>query len=105
MVHPKQFIKKVGYFDEHFYPAYFEDNDMAYRMQRAGLSDFRRTDAVMFHKGSVTQFWNGEEEGRVVSHEAFRRNERYYQAKWGGGPGQEKFSVPYGTGQYTIKDW
>lgn len=105
MVHPKQFTNRVGFFDEHFYPAYFEDNDMARRMILAGLGEFRRTDAVMFHKGSVTQFWNGDGAGRVVSHDAFDKNKLYFKTKWGGEPGHEQFTTPFGTGDHTLKEW
>jgi GT2 family glycosyltransferase len=104
MVHPRQFVKKVGWFDEHFFPGYFEDNDMHYRMKLAGMSETRRTDAGMYHKGSVTQFWNGDDEGRVVSHAEFDRNKMYYKTKWGGEPGQETFTTPHGLGG-SFKEW
>ena len=33
---PRATAEKVGYFDENFYPAYFEDNDYVYRCRLAG---------------------------------------------------------------------
>jgi GT2 family glycosyltransferase len=93
MIRPGQFVQKFGWFDTNFFPAYFEDNDMAYRIKLAGGSYCNRTDAGMFHKGSVTQNWGGQQ---VVTGQMFRANETYYISKWGGRPGQEKFTTPFG---------
>lgn len=102
MVHPKQFTNRLGFFDENFYPAYFEDNDMGYRMRLAGwLANTRRLDAPVFHKGSVTQNWDG---GMTVSSPQFEKNRLYYRTKWGGVPGQEQYKTPFGQGG-SIKDW
>lgn len=88
MIKPQQFIDKFGYFDEHFSPAYFEDCDMHYRIKVAGGQAFRRLDAGMFHKGSVTQNWGGQ---KVVDDRMFLKNRAYYIKKWGGMPGSEKY--------------
>jgi GT2 family glycosyltransferase len=101
-VDPIIFRSKYGYFDENFTPAYFEDNDMAYRISRSGGKQIKLPLARMYHKGSQTQFWNGE---RVVSHEMFRRNEGYYMAKWGGMPGKETYEVPFNDRTKQLNDW
>jgi GT2 family glycosyltransferase len=93
MVQPRQFINKFGWFDEGFSPAYFEDNDMAYRIKLAGGRYGARTDVGFYHKGSITQFWNG---GRVASHQAFEANQAYYHEKWGGFPGKETYTTEFG---------
>lgn len=103
MINPHDFTDKFGWFDEKFSPAYFEDNDMAYRMRLLGGRYGLDTSAHMYHKGSVTQNWNGEP---VVTSEMFETNKRYYAVKWGGTPGLEQYTAPYNglTGK-TPKDW
>jgi len=102
VVDPLQFVMKFGYFDENFTPAYFEDNDMNYRIKLAGGSDRKCTSAPMYHAGSVTQNWGGVPH---VSSEMFEDNREYYRQKWGGVPGEEKFITPFNDPNKTIKDW
>lgn len=92
MVKPQEFLDAYGSFDEEFTPAYFEDNDMHYRLKLAGAKVGCRTDAGMFHKGSVTQNWNGQQ---VVTGDMFERNRSYYARKWGGTPGNEQYTTPF----------
>lgn len=94
MIQPRLFVTDFGQFDENFSPAYFEDNDMHYRIKLAGGKAVCRTDAGMFHLGSVTQNWNPFEP--VVSSAMFEKNKGYYITKWGGTPGNEKFTEPFG---------
>lgn len=101
-VNVNDFVQTVGFFDEKIYPAYFEDNDMHYRMKLAGTPALRRKDAPVFHRGSVTQNWDG---GMVVSSPQFEKNRLYYRTKWGGVPGEEKYTTPYGSPELTLKDW
>lgn len=107
-IKPISFINKFGWFDEKFRPAYFEDNDMYYRMELAGGRSALRLDARVDHEGSATQFkgQGPDTEDRVVSHDQFRANRDYYKTKWGGIPGEEKYDRPYNgiTGK-TYKDW
>lgn len=91
-VDPISFVNKFGWFDENFSPAYFEDNDMHYRIKLAGGTDKKRTDAPFFHKGSVTQNWGG---GQVVTSPMFEKNREYYRTKWGGVPDEETFTIPF----------
>jgi GT2 family glycosyltransferase len=91
VVNPISFISKFGWFDENFFPAYFEDNDMNYRIKLAGGTDRKRTDAPFFHKGSVTQNWGG---SQIVTSPMFEKNREYYMWKWGGVPGHETLTTP-----------
>lgn len=77
-------IDQVGYFDENFWPAYWEDGDYHVRIKRAGIRETVNTNLKIDHKRSSTQFFYGEEK-RIVSHEQFQRNGDYFKAKWGGG--------------------
>lgn len=102
MIEPEKFVYKFGHFDTNFSPAYFEDNDMAYRIKLLGGSYYCRTDAGFFHKGSVTQNWGGQQ---VVTGTMFRANEAYYISKWGGRPGQERWNTPYNNPSMTAKEF
>lgn len=92
---PKLALDEIGYFDsDNFNPAYFEDNDYAYRISLTDWKQYRYGGLDVSHEGSATQFWNGKDDG-VVSHQAFRANELRYIDKWGGLPGQETFLTPF----------
>lgn len=103
MVSPSHFVSKFGTFDEKFSPAYFEDNDMAYRMRLLGGTYRQILHARMYHAGSVTQNWKGKQ---VVTGKMFETNKAYYVTKWGGTPGNEVYKAPFNgiTGK-TPKDW
>ena len=46
-------VKRIGLFDEGFFPAYFEDNDYQRRAERAGVT-IRKVDVPMIHDNSST---------------------------------------------------
>lgn len=100
-IDPVIFLSKFGYFDEKFSPAYFEDNDMAYRIKQANGNYVKLLDARMHHAGSVTQNMGG---NQVVTSPMFEQNRAYYISKWGGQPGEEKWSTPFNQ-HGSIKDW
>ena len=100
-IRPADFVNTVGWFDENFTPAYFEDNDMAYRVKLAGKTQMRRLDAPMFHKGSVTQNWGGT---TYVTTPMFEKNRYYYESKWGGSPGAETFTSPFDNDTIGLLD-
>jgi len=84
----------VGPFDEAFSPAYFEDNDYAYRLKMAGFPVQLVTDCAYIHHGSQTikAFTADQMAGH---HERFNRNREYYIRKWGGMPERETFTIPF----------
>lgn len=84
----------VGPFDESFWPAYFEDNDYHRRLTLAGWGSPVAESAVA-HAHSATM--RAAEPAEVALHHArFRANARRFQRKWGGMPGAETLTVPYG---------
>jgi GT2 family glycosyltransferase len=95
-------ILKCGYFDEKFYPAYYEDNDMRYRARMAGQSIRIHTEAKIIHHKSSS---NSNPEKPSLSNEQFQANEKYFIKKWGGYPQEETFTTPFGNPNLTIKDW
>jgi len=49
-VFPTNVIKKVGMFDENFFPAYFEDADISLRLRKANYKCYLLPEAIMYHK-------------------------------------------------------
>lgn len=93
--------KTDGGFDEGFEPAYFEDDDMRYRLGleldkpfRAGRRDFRVPAARYYHANSMTRTLMP----NAVSHDQFASNRARYIMKWGGPPGEERFKTPFSFG-------
>lgn len=94
-INPREAIDQIGLFDQqNFYPGYFEDDDYLYRIKLSPKQYYMYGGLKVSHDGSKTQFWNGEE-NRVVSHEAFRANQKRYVDKWGGPPEHELYTEPY----------
>jgi len=75
-------VEVVGYFDEQFFPAYFEDNDYMERIRREawpkGLKTCVVHDSQVVHVGSRTI-----NEGGVFLGPAFQENRERFRQKWG----------------------
>lgn len=93
----------IGEFDENFTPAYFEDNDHHYRVKLAGKDALRLNRLVFEHEGSATQF--KDKKYPVVPSLMFENNRDYYVKKWGGVPGRERYTSPYGDNSKNWKYW
>ncbi len=94
--------KTVGEMDMLFAPAYWEDNDMHYRMKLAGVKAVCYPPALFFHWGSKTQneaLGNG---NVIVSGPMFENNRARYISKWGGVPGSETFTHPFNSSHLPI---
>lgn len=96
-------LDNCGFFDSNFWPAYFEDNDMHWRLQRAGMLTYIDNEAVVYHAGSATQ--NAIPGFPACPPEQFLANRSYYVGKWGGEPGHEAFETPYNDPNLTIKQF
>ncbi|MHB8483462.1 MAG: glycosyltransferase family 2 protein [Nitrospiria bacterium] len=83
----------VGYFDEEYFPGYFEDNSYHYRINHSGMKAITNPSSLFYHYGSMTS--NGNRISEVVRNNNFERNRSEYIKMWGGQPGQEKFQHPY----------
>ena len=86
--------RMIGPFDEHFIPAYFEDNDYDYRLKLLDLIRYEVINATFDHYGSATMRAL-DERAITKHHRSFGRNQRYYMKKWGGMPGAERFTEPF----------
>lgn len=98
------FLNKDGYvFDANFYPAYFEDNDMHYRIGLAYLNLHNKKLIYPnddWHVGSVEMNPEIFRNSMTIKKDStlnnnFNKNENYYKIKWGGSPGHEQFLTPF----------
>jgi len=92
-------VQKVGFFDENFFPAYYEDLDHFRRVKLSGakavgVPDFKFVHGEAPFWGSSTVKSDWQLEKKFARWTGNLRE--YYIRKWGGEPGQEKFSRPYG---------
>jgi GT2 family glycosyltransferase len=99
LVTPKA-LETIGFFDENFYPAYYEDCD---HWRRAVLSSVKLVgvDGFKHVHGEVGDPKGGSSTIRS-DQELYRKNGitsqnnyEYYVKKWGGAPSKETFKTPY----------
>lgn len=83
--------EKAGYYDENFYPAYYEDCDYDIRLKLAGVPRGQIASPVE-HVGWAT---TRELQNQSEHNEWLRRNYEYFCQKWGGAPGSESFTSPF----------
>lgn len=99
-------VDKIGWFDEVFEPAYFEDNDYHYRC-KLGAGEhgaIATTTSVFIHYGSRTQ--NQALGTPIVPGDKFQKNHGRFLQKWGGETGHEAWKHPYNNEAYDhTKVW
>ena len=76
-------IKRVGWFDEGFKQAYYEDTDYFHRLEQEGILTVSVLDAPVVHFGSTTSKNECDTEELV---ENFRENRARFKEKWGYDP-------------------
>jgi GT2 family glycosyltransferase len=95
-------IESIGYFDQNFWPAYFEDADYFRRLELRGVPTLWDERIRLEHNRSQTV--RADFLLKRLHAERTRRNEQYYLRKWGGlrgwggpdaPPGQELFAHPF----------
>jgi hypothetical protein len=95
-------IEAIGYFDQNFWPAYFEDADYFRRLELSGIPTLWDEHILLEHNRSQTI--RSDFLLKRLHDERTRRNEQYYIRKWGGlrgwggpdaPPGQELFTHPF----------
>jgi GT2 family glycosyltransferase len=82
----RQTVERAGWFDEDFWPIYYEDNDYHRRCELAGVTMRQVPEASAVHL----------QEMALKSGFVGRDNRPYYIRKWGGPPGEERFTTPFG---------
>lgn len=85
----------MGGFDELFAPAYFEDNDCRWRLLVEDNPAIKVNLPSWKHDNGST-LYSGDDRYKRMHWCCFERNKAYYQAKWGGLPGKEQFTSPFG---------
>lgn len=126
----KDHLKIAGYFDENFYPAYYEDMDYNYRMKMidAQFQAGKRNDVVSMRNikkenGEDLKLIHGEthrtdlkinyESATIHSNEivkacnniTFWENLGRYTSKWGGDRNKEKYVRPFHDDKNELHDW
>lgn len=93
----------LGFFDEEFYPAFFEDNSYHYRLYRAGFFAARDPLALFRHDCSLTlRSTPAVAEQNVTS---FRENAERFRKKWGGLPHELDMPAQARPGNVTDEQW
>lgn len=87
----KDLIDKVGYFDERFERAWFEDSDMWRRIYLKGFQI--ASVAPVLHVGEATSKLDPEVADAKLKY--YPQNMERYISKWGGMPGKETFQEPH----------
>lgn len=86
----KDCFKKVGRFDETFFPAYYEDNDYSYRAKLKGITVATTPFLIpIIYRNSQTL-----EKASQIGQYAEMNKQRYIE-KWGGLPTKETYKKPY----------
>jgi len=86
----REVFETVGLFDENFYPAYEEQIDFGHRQELMGVQE-----------GYATEWVNAISWGHANHIDEidcpFPPLREYYEEKWGGPKGEEKWEKPFGT--------
>jgi hypothetical protein len=90
-VYNPQVCREIGGYDTNF-AAYFSDNDYYHRMEMAGWTRIN-SGIEVGHVGSQTI--NSDPYLKHTTAVTFPLYREYYKAKWGGEPGQERFTYPF----------
>lgn len=95
-------LEIIGYFDQNFFPIYWEDIDWYYRARLAGLERMCVMDTNLMHIGSKSRWTNA---ANNAQHEiTFPRNRAYYGRKWGcADQGGETYRVPFNDNRFGLK--
>ncbi len=86
-----ELTKRLGWFDENLFPAYFEDQDFLRRLRLEGVPIAAPQGIKINHAVSATlRSWTHRQQRAFELR--FHQLRSYYIAKWGGGPNRETFS-------------
>jgi hypothetical protein len=94
-------LDRVGYFDENFFPGYFEDNDYRYRIK---LTNTKITSIPLINEHATSSTLNSSDEFKQKNNVSFQENYQYYIDKWGGPPSRETYVTPFNR-NYPIDYW
>lgn len=95
----RDYFEKVGFFDENFIPAWYEDNDSHRRAKLLGYREICTNLAPMVHFGGVAT--------SMMENPNSANSQAYYVKKWGGipYPESETFQTPYNDPEFSPTQW
>lgn len=85
-------LARTGWFDENFYPAYFEEDDYIHRMHLDGIDTAWPFIAPVDAEHINAQSLQMPEVSDIVR---FGPLAAYYRSKWGGNPKHEAYKTPF----------
>lgn len=88
-------IEEIGYYDEHYFPSYYDDNDIWRRSILAGQTGCGESEFPYFHPSYLTDVGNAVALKSGTFTVDFQKNLNFYKAKWGDEPTKETYSHPY----------
>jgi hypothetical protein len=108
-------LRKVGFFDENFWPAYLEDTDYLVRMHWAGLASPRRDEYPELYNDragrrmiSGLDIYDAGTEHSIregLVHARFAEGVEYFKAKWGAKPPGYAYQRPFDHGDIDWTWW
>lgn len=93
-------LADIGGCDTNFF-SYFTDNDLSRRWELAGWTRVNSGVEGISHAGSATI--NSDPKLKCAVGRIFPLQGKLYELKWGGEPGKEKFTHPYGYQEFDLK--
>ena len=87
---------QAGPFDPAFWPIYWEDVCMAYRLKLLGYTPVVVEEARFEHEHSRSLNAVEDPAAKELFWKRFKRNQAYYEDKWGGTRDQETHRLPFG---------
>lgn len=93
----KKAIETLGYFDQNFWPAYWEDVDYNRRGKLAGLEKVTARDTYVRHVGSASLRYVPD----MQHHRQFLGNRFYYIQKWVGARDEESAVHPFNNPDFS----
>ena len=94
-------LDRVGYFDENFFPGYFEDNDYRYRIK---LTNTKITSIPLTNEHQTSSTLRSSTLFQQKNNFTFQENYNYYIKKWGGPPNEETYVTPFNK-NYPVDYW
>lgn len=85
---------RIGWVDENFYPAYWEDYDYHHRISLSEISNTVIEGPARHGIAQTVAALTGD--AKLAVEEGFRKNRLYYETKWGGMNPNETFTEPFG---------
>lgn len=95
-----------GYFDENFWPCYYEDTDYCQRAKYNGLDEGKCyiSDSGLVHSAGRSLTVHSDPRLMHLHQHTITQIVRYYEKKWGN-PGNERYDRPFSDPTRSVNDW